>query len=148
MIIHPLRGAIEVIEAAGKGDAIIRMPEDRKDEFGILAREFNRLIETVRDYQKELEDKVKERTQKIIELQKENLRLRLIEEKERIYGYLHDSLGARLTNINISNAVAQKVMDKDKKILKDMLQRIETNTRLAISDLQEILKGSPLRAGK
>jgi len=146
MIIHPLRGAIEVIEAAGKGDAIIRMPEDRKDEFGILAREFNRLIETVRDYQKELEDKVKERTQKIIELQKENLRLRLIEEKERIYGYLHDSLGARLTNINISNAVAQKVMDKDKKILKDMLQRIETNTRLAISDLQEILKGSPLKS--
>ncbi|HCD72571.1 cache domain-containing protein [Thermovirga lienii] len=144
IIIHPLRDAIEVIEATKVGDATVRMPEDRKDEFGVLAREFNRLIEAVREYQRELEEKVKDRTKRIIELQKENLRLRLIEEKERIYGYLHDSLGARLTNINISNAVAQKVVDKDKKMLKDMLQRIETNTRLAISDLREILKGSTL----
>jgi signal transduction histidine kinase len=124
------------------GDPKARLPEGRSDEFGLLARQFNRLIETVAEYQKHLEEKVRERTEALMELQRENLRLRLIEEKERIYGYLHDSLGARLTNINISNSVAQSALGKDPETLKAMLGRIEENTLKGIEDLKEILHGS------
>lgn len=142
MIIHPLGDTIEVMQKLGAGDIKARISENRTDEFGILARQFNRLIDTVNDYHRSLEGKVRKRTEELMALQTENLRLRLIEEKERIYGYLHDSLGARLTNIFISNSVAQSALDKDQEILKEMLFRIEANTQEGIADLQEILHGS------
>ncbi len=142
MIVEPLKKTIEVMRRLEGGDPKARLPEGRSDEFGLLARQFNRLIETVAEYQKDLEEKVRERTKAVMELQRENLRLRLIEEKERIYGYLHDSLGARLTNINISNSVAQSAVDKDPETLKAMLGRIEENTFRGIEDLREILHGS------
>jgi len=142
MIIHPLADTIEVMQKLESGEGTARVSEDRKDEFGILARQFNRLIETVNDYHRSLEDKVRKRTNELMDLQRENLRLRLIEEKERIYGYLHDSLGARLTNIFISNSVAQSALENDKATLVEMLDRIETNTKQGIADLQEILHSS------
>lgn len=142
MIVDPLKKTIGVMRRLESGDPKARLPEGRSDEFGLLARQFNRLIETVAEYQKHLEEKVRERTEALMELQRENLRLRLIEEKERIYGYLHDSLGARLTNINISNSVAQSALGKDPETLEAMLGRIEENTLKGIEDLKEILHGS------
>jgi len=142
MIIHPLEDTIEVMQKLGAGDEKARISENRTDEFGILARHFNSLIDTVNDYHRSLEAKVRARTEELMALQTENLRLRLIEEKERIYGYLHDSLGARLTNIFISNSVAQSALDKDPEILNEMLSRIEANTQEGIADLQEILHSS------
>jgi signal transduction histidine kinase len=142
MIVDPLKKTIGVMRRLESGDPKARLPEGRSDEFGLLARQFNRLIETVAEYQKHLEEKVRERTEALMQLQRENLRLRLIEEKERIYGYLHDSLGARLTNINISNSVAQSALGKDPETLKAMLGRIEENTLKGIEDLKEILHGS------
>jgi signal transduction histidine kinase len=97
-------------------------------------------VERVNDYSRKMEEKVERRTQQLAELQQENLRLRIIEEKERIYGYLHDSLGARLTNIFLSNSVAQNAESPE--LLKDMQERIEMNTERAIEDLKEILTGT------
>lgn len=142
MIMKPLLGTIRVIEKLENSDTGARLPEDRRDEFGLLARQFNHLIETVGEYRRSLEEKVRKRTEELMRLQRENMRLRLIEEKERIYGYLHDSLGARLTNINVSNTVAQSALERDPKILREMLERIEENTHQGIADLQEILHGS------
>lgn len=142
MVINPLEDIMAVIRRLKKGDNRARIPTERNDEFGVLSREFNHLIEKVSDYSRSLEEKVKERTRKLESLQKENVRLRVIEEKERIYGYLHDSLGARLTNIFISNSVAKTAAGKDPEVLKDMLDRIETNTEQGIADLKEILHSS------
>jgi signal transduction histidine kinase len=87
-----------------------------------------------------MEQQVIKRTQEVIRLQKENMRLRIVEEKERIYSNLHDSLGARLTGINISNNVAKHAFDKeDLPTVKQMLERIEFNTSRGILDLKEIL---------
>src|SRR6056297_27399 len=142
MMINPLEDTINVIRRLEAGEGNARLEESRSDEFGILARQFNRLIDTVRDNSRSLEEKVQERTRELLNLQKENIRLRIIEEKERIYGYLHDSLGARLTNIFISNSVARTAAEKDPATLQDMLSRIESNTEQAIEDLREILHTS------
>lgn len=142
MIMHPIDDMVAVIRRLKAGEAGARIHMGRDDEFGMLAREFNHLIETVNGYSRGLEEKVRERTEKLEDLQKENVRLRVIEEKERIYGYLHDSLGARLTNIFISNSVAQSAADNDPAVLHDMLDRIQNNTEQGIADLKEILLGS------
>lgn len=142
MIIKPMGGIMQVMRRIRDGEDGARISENRKDEFGVLARQFNHLFETVSDYSRSLEEKVEKRTKDLLDLQKENVRLRVIEEKERIYGYLHDSLGARLTNIFISNSVAQSAAGKDEKVLKDMLDRIENNTEQGIADLKEILHSS------
>ena len=142
IIIHPLKATVEVMRRLEQGETEARVPITRNDEFGTLAHQFNRLINIVSDYRKSLEDKVEQRTREITALQQENVRLRIIEEKERIYGYLHDSLGARLTNIFISNNVARSAVEKDPQVLKEMLEQIERNTQQAIGDLKEILFSS------
>lgn len=142
MIINPLQETILVMDRLESGESNARLDGSRSDEFGNLARKFNRLIYLVRENSRELENKVKERTEKLVALQKENIRLRIIEEKERIYGYLHDSLGARLTNIFISNNVARSAASKDPEVLEDMFDRIENNAEQAILDLKDILHTS------
>jgi len=142
IIIHPLEMTVGVMRRLEQGETDARVRIDRKDEFGILARQFNRLIEIISDYRISLEEKVRRRTEENAVLQQENVRLRIIEEKERIYGYLHDSLGARLTNIFISNNVAQSAAGRDPAVLQEMLQKIESNTQLGIEDLKEILFSS------
>lgn len=148
IIIHPLEMTVEVMRRLEKGETDARVQFKRTDEFGILAQQFNRLIETVNDYRLSLEEKVRIRTEENAVLQQENVRLRIIEEKERIYGYLHDSLGARLTNIFISNNVAQSAADHDPAVLQEMLQKIEGNTQRGIEDLKEILFSSRTESRK
>jgi signal transduction histidine kinase len=142
IILHPLEHTVNVMRRLEQGETEARVPVKTRDEFGTLARQFNRLIETVNDYHQRLEEKVRRRTEEIASLQQENIRLRIIEEKERIYGYLHDSLGARLTNIFISNNVAQSAVANDPELLRRMLKQIERNTQQAIEDLKEILFSS------
>ncbi|HDQ14737.1 MAG TPA: HAMP domain-containing protein, partial [Sediminispirochaeta sp.] len=142
IIIHPLETMVGVMKRLEHGDFSARARLEKNDEFGIMAEQFNRLIEIVHDYRMRLEEKVRRRTEENAALQQENLRLRIIEEKERIYGYLHDSLGARLTNIFISTNVAQSAVGKDAEVLQNMLAQIERNTQSGIEDLKEILNSS------
>ena len=46
-----------------------------------LAQRFNELLEIIESYSKEMEQKVENRTQEVLTLQKENTRLRIIEER-------------------------------------------------------------------
>ncbi|WP_020611405.1 sensor histidine kinase [Sediminispirochaeta bajacaliforniensis] len=139
-IIHPLLAIVKVIRTVESGKQDISMAVDTGDEIALLADELNALVVRVNDYSRKMEEEVRRRTKQLTALQQENLRLRVIEEKERIYGYLHDSLGARLTNIFLSNSVAQNSHDPE--LLKNMHERIEDNTQLAIGDLKEILAGA------
>jgi signal transduction histidine kinase len=140
LIIHPLLSIVRVMRSIESGNRESRVPIESSDEIAMLARELNALVDRVNDYSRAMEEKVEQRTRQIGRLQQENLRLRIIEEKERIYGYLHDSLGARLTNIFLSNSVAQNAENRE--LLSDMHERIEENARKAIDDLKEILSGS------
>ncbi|MCX7787400.1 MAG: HAMP domain-containing protein [Spirochaetes bacterium] len=141
LITRPLQGLVGVMERVKKGELSARVSSFRKDELGVLAESFNELLDAVEDYSKNLESKVKVRTEEIIRLQQENLRLRIIEEKERIFADLHDSIGARLTNIFICNNVAKSYQGKNSQELRKMLDKIETNCEQAIQDLKEIIQG-------
>ncbi len=144
LLLNPILLIVKGIRAWEAGESDFRVSIGSDDEIDLLARELNGLAERVGDYSLRMEEKVQRRTLHIAQLQQENLRLRIIEEKERIYSYLHDSLGAKLTNIFLSNSVAMATLDKrgDIALVKDMHQRIEDNTQLAIDDLKEIVTGS------
>ena len=139
IITQPMAHLISVIKELGNKKWSARADVKSHDEFGLLGRQFNQLIDIIEEYSENLEAKVIKRTEEITRLEQENLRLRIIEEKEHIYGDLHDSLGARLTNIFICNDVAQSVSGKNELKLSNMLERIESNCQMAISDLQDII---------
>ena len=140
LVTNPLDKVITVFRRFENGDTTARIPALNGLEFNLMARLFNRLSDISAEYSQQLEEKVEQRTQAVVKLQKENVRLRIIEEKERIYANLHDSLGARLTSINISNNVAKSALERDEKeVLSEMLERVEKNTMQGIQDLKEIL---------
>ncbi len=141
IIIKPLKDIIGVMQRLENGEQKARVVVKSRNEFAVLGRQFNRLVDIIEEYAGELQEKVIKRTKEVGLLQQENIRLRVIEEKERIYEDLHDSLGARLTNIFICNNVAKTVGRKSNFKLKDMLERIGNNCQLAIKDLKEIIFG-------
>jgi signal transduction histidine kinase len=137
----PLESIIQVLQRRERGDKYARIPSDQKAfEFKLIARLFNRLADISDETSQELETRVAKRTQEVVDLQQENTRLRIIEEKERLYGNLHDSLGARLTGINISNNVAKTALARNEiELAARMHDRIEQNTAQGIKDLKELL---------
>ncbi|MFA7566623.1 MAG: cache domain-containing protein [Alkalispirochaeta sp.] len=142
LLIEPVERMVRTIGRIRSGEGGARIDIRRDDEFGVLARAFNDLADTAEEYTLKMEQKVQERTARLRLLQQENIRLRIIEEKERIYGYLHDSLGARLVNIIISNNVARSAAGFDAELLQDMHRRVEENAQAGLTDLKEILSGS------
>ncbi len=134
-----LSNLVSVMKRISSGDLGARFPVSGTDEFAKMGILFNQLAELREKYTYKMEKEVRKRTEAISRLQQENIRLRVLEEKERIFRNLHDSLGARLTNIFISNNVALSVLPENNELLADMLSRIEKNAELAISDLKEII---------
>ncbi len=139
IVTRHLSNLTAVMNQISAGKLYARVPVTGKDEFAELAKLFNQLAEIREKYANTMEEEIRKRTEAIGKLQQENIRLRVLEEKERIFRNLHDSLGARLTNIFISNNVAKTVLTSDSAVLEDMLTRIEKNTDLAIEDLKEII---------
>jgi len=134
-----LENLASVMKDIGGGNLNARVPVSGEDEFAEIGTLFNKLAEIRETYTYRMEEAVKRRTVEITKLQMENTRLRILEEKERIFRNLHDSLGARLTNIFISNNVARSAAGSDPELLDNMLGRIEKNTEAGIQDLKEII---------
>lgn len=141
IIIMPLENIIGVINRIESGDRAARVRVETSDEFAILGNELNKLADKVNEYSNNLESKVQQRTEEITRLQQEITRLRIIEEKKRIYRDMHDALGARLTNICICNSVAQRLVKKKSGKLNKLLIRMEKNCTQAINNLKEIILG-------
>jgi methyl-accepting chemotaxis protein len=140
VLADPINEIVTVMNDHERGEMDSRIPDQHVAEFETVARLFNNLADMRDATKKKMEQEVQQRTRDVISLQKENMRLRIIEEKERIYSNLHDSLGARLTSINISNNVAKLALDRnDHDRVAQMLSRIEQNTGLGIEDLRKIL---------
>ncbi len=145
IITEPLGKMLSVMKEIEYGNVDARIVLKGDDEFTALGRLFNQLEDIRREYTVSMEKEISIRTEKITSLQQENTRLRIIEEKERIFANLHDSLGARLTNIFISNNVAKNASEKNnKEMLNDMLLRIDKNVSQGIQDLKEIIFGPEL----
>lgn len=145
IITEPLGKMLSVMKEIEYGNVDARIILKGDDEFTALGRLFNQLEDIRREYTVSMEKEISIRTEKITSLQQENTRLRIIEEKERIFANLHDSLGARLTNIFISNNVAKNAFKKDdKNMLNDMHSQIDKNVNQGIKDLKEIIFGPEL----
>lgn len=70
-----------MIRTVESGKQDISMAVDTGDEIALLADELNALVVRVNDYSRKMEEEVRRRTKQLTALQQENLRLRVIEEK-------------------------------------------------------------------
>lgn len=151
LIVTPLEHMVSIINRVEAGERGLRANARSSDEFGVLGSEFNRLLDTVGDYQASLEEKVRERTEETMRLQRENSRLRVIEERRRIYRDLHDSIGAKLTNIFFCANVARDLAFKRVQLgegsnqeaarLGQMIDTIDANCTQAVDSLKSIILG-------
>lgn len=146
LISAPLRKMVSVVNTIEGGERTLRLQINTPDEFGLLSGELNKLFDTVQEYSSSLESKVRERTEALRKLQRENTRLRVAEERKRIYRDMHDSIGAKLTNIFFSNNVARSVRIRESDRLPELFDSIEKNCLEAVGDLKTIVGG--LRADK
>lgn len=141
LILSPLAGIVAVINRLKAGDKTARVQVRSGDEFGVLGDEFNMLVDEVDGYSRNLEEKVRQRTEEIWRLQKENTQLRVAEERRRIYRDMHDTIGAKLTNIFFCGGVAKDLAKDGPEKLREMLERIEANCLEAVASLRGIVQG-------
>ncbi len=141
LIVAPLGHIVSVINRVESGQKGVRVSVNTADEFGFLGDEFNRLLDTVEEYSTTLEAKVRNRTEELGRLQRENTKLRVIEERRRIYRDMHDTIGAKLTNIFFCNSVARDLAKDGPGRLPEMLSTIETNCLEAVGSLKSIILG-------
>ncbi len=139
LIVAPLGRIVAVINKVEGGEKGARVSVDTADEFGFLGDEFNRLLDAVEEYSSSLEDKVRTRTEELGRLQRENTRLRIIEERRRIYRDMHDAIGAKLTNIFFCNSVARDLAKDGPERLRQVLESAENNCLEAVSSLKGII---------
>lgn len=141
LILVPLSTMVSVINRIEGGEKGARVKVRSGDEFGVLGEEFNKLVDTVDGYSRDLEEKVRRRTEEIWLLQKENTQLRIVEERQRIYRDMHDTIGAKLTNIFFCNGVARDLAKGGPEKLREMLDKIESNCLQAVASLKGIILG-------
>ncbi len=141
LIVAPLGRIVAVINRVEGGEKGARVSVSTVDEFGLLGHGFNRLLDAVEEYSAGLEDKVRSRTDEIRKLQRENTKLRIIEERRRIYRDMHDTIGAKLTNIFFCNSVARDIAKDGSERLREMLSTIESNCLQAVGSLKGIIMG-------
>ncbi len=141
LILSPLAGIVAVINRLKAGDKAARVQVRSGDEFGVLGEEFNMLVDEVDGYSRNLEEKVRQRTEEIWQLQKENTQLRVVEERRRIYRDMHDTLGAKLTNIFFCGGMARDLAKDGPERLREMLDAVESNCLAAVDSLRGIVRG-------
>lgn len=139
LMMKPMDYLLTIMNEVMKKNWAVRLTISGRDEFSFLGQRFNELLSIIENYSKNMEQQIQQRTKEVIDLQKENTRLRIIEERDRLFRDLHDSLGARLTNINICNNVAQTGLEQDSILVKEMLGRIDANCEQAIEDMKDII---------
>ena len=145
LVVAPLGHIVSVVNRIEAGDRGARASLRLGGEFGLLCDELNKLADAVEENSRDLEEKARLRGEESSRLQRENTQLRIVEERQRIYRDMHDSIGARLTNVFFCNGVARELAREiakgGAKELRDMHERIESNCLEAIQDLKEIILG-------
>lgn len=140
MITRPITKLMAVMSDVKDKHWNTRVAIQSNDEFSYLAQRFNELLDIIESYSEEMEQRVENRTQEVLSLQRENTRLRIVEEREQLYSDMHDSIGARLTNINICNTVASNELHKNTLMVEDMLNRIDSNCEIAIDEMKRLIR--------
>jgi hypothetical protein len=135
LIDRPIRKMIRVIRRIENGDLSARMAEDKKDEFGLLAKSFNSMLESLEAAKKEIEAYHAEQMQRAAKLASLG---------EIISGIAHE-IKNPLTGISCAVQVFQSELsenDSRKAITTEILNHIKRLDRI-VKDLLNYAKPKP-----
>jgi signal transduction histidine kinase len=145
-ITGPLVKISDAADAIAKGDLSRRVPLDREDELGSLAKSFNSMAEQVGDFTHGLEKRVEQRTMELREAQSALVR----RERLATLGQLAGSVGHELRNPLgvMTNAVyyLEAVLATSPDTVKEYLGILRTQIGLSekiISDLLDYARVKP-----
>jgi len=158
IITRPIQSLVDVTDQISKGDLSKSVDIDRGDEIGLLATSFNRMIESLKksqdeieEYNRNLEEKIIERTHELEEAQAQLIQSeKMVAIGQLAAGVAHElnnPLGgilgyAQFTLEKIQNKNADDISDKDIESYKRYLRDIETQSRRCKSIVQNLLKFS------
>ncbi|MFH2036211.1 MAG: ATP-binding protein [Candidatus Zixiibacteriota bacterium] len=158
VIIKPIESLVEITGKISKGDLSKNVDIARKDEIGLLADSFNRMIESLKKSQEEVEEYNRNLEEKIIERTKEleNTQAQLIQSEKMVAigqlaaGVAHElnnPLGgilgyAQFTLEKIQKAKPESITEKDLESYKRYLKDIETQSRRCKAIVQNLLRFS------
>jgi len=158
IIIRPIVTLVDVTDQISKGDLTKTVEITRSDEIGLLAKSFNRMIESIKqskdeieEYNRTLEDKIIERTQELEDAQQQ------LVQTEKLAGIgqlaagvaheLNNPLGgilgyAQFTLEKMEKRDVRSLDEKDYKSFKRYIKDIETQSRRCKAIVQNLLRFS------
>ena len=141
---------LEPVELLREGAALIgaghldhRIVIETGDEIEELAAEFNQMTQNLRrarteleDWARELERRVQQRTEQVVE-QKEQLAV--LEERQRVARELHDSISQALFTLTLNLESAQQFLKKDPSRVPALLERAHQVAQTARADVRALI---------
>jgi two-component system NtrC family sensor kinase len=158
IITRPIESLVEVTDQISKGDLSKTVDISRNDEIGLLAESFNRMIESLKksqdeieDYNRTLEEKIIKRTRELEEAQAQLIQSeKLAAIGQLAAGVAHElnnPLGgilgyAQFTLEKMEKKDPQAINERDMELYKRYLRDIEAQSRRCKAIVQNLLKFS------
>lgn len=142
-LLDPVELLREGAALIGQGHLDHRIVIETGDEVQELATEFNRMTQNLlrarselEDWAHEMERRVQERTEQVVEQKQQ---LAVLEERQRVARELHDSISQALFTLTITLESAQVFLKKDVSRLPILLERAHTAAKEALADVRALI---------
>jgi signal transduction histidine kinase/ActR/RegA family two-component response regulator len=152
-LLFPIKELVTVCSEIEKsGNLCVKVREDVPGEIGILARQLNKMIEAIRKFHEELEEKVRERTKELVkktkELEEANERLKELDRtKSAFLSSVSHELRTPLTSVLGFAKLIHKDFNKfftplaqDDKKLKKKAKRISENLSIIVGEGERLTR--------